>query len=355
MPRFKRAGMPLLLLAFALIVAACGDSGASDSSNAAGKPSVVTSFYPLYYLAQEIGGEHVTVKNLIPTGVEPHDWTPKSRDLTTASQADLFLYNGAGMEGWVEEFLEGLDKGSTLKTVEASRGIELISGVPHSHEDEHAHEEEAAHEDEHAHEEEAAHKDEHAHEEEAAPADESAEEAHDHAHTDIDPHTWISPKSMLIMAENVRDSLIEADAANRAAYEEGFAELRLALEQLDGDYEKLRDLPRRDIVVSHQAFGYLARDYGLNQVAIMGLSAEAEPKAQDLLNIARFVEENGIRYVFFEELVSSELAQTLANEADVDTLVLNPIEGLTPEQEAKGDNYMTLMQSNLQNLQKVLQ
>jgi len=335
-PRMGGTSMLLMLLALVLIVTGCGGNGNADRNAAsgegeAGKLRVVTSFYPLYYLAQEIGRERVTVTNLIPTGVEPHDWTPKSRDLTSASRADLFLYNGAGLEGWVDEFLEGLDKGSRVKTVEASRGIELISADPEAHGHDHGHESEDGHEHE------------------------SAEADAGDAHANVDPHTWISPKSMLVMAANVRDSLIEADEANRSAYEAGYDSLRQSLEELDAAYEKLRDLPRRDIVVSHHAFGYLCRDYGLNQVAIMGLSAEAEPKAQDLLNITRFVKEKDIRYIFFEELVSSELAQTLANEADVDTLVLNPVEGLTPEQEAKGDNYMTLMQLNLQNLQKALQ
>jgi zinc transport system substrate-binding protein len=325
----KHSIQAILLLALALILTACGgNSGANEADE--GKLRVVTSFYPLQYLTEAIGGEFVAVNNLIPTGVEPHDWTPKSRDLTRASSADLFLYNGAGLEGWVDEFLEGLDQDSSVRTVEASHGIDLISGNPEAHA--HAHEGEEEHADEEAH------------------AQEHGNEAED-----IDPHTWVSPKSMLIMAANVRDSLIAADDANRGAYEAGYATVQQSLTELDEAYEELRTLPRRDIVVSHQAFGYLCRDYGLNQVAIMGMSADAEPKAQDLLNIARFVEEQEIRYIFFEELVSAELAQTLADEADVDTLVLNPVEGLTPEQEANGDNYVSLMESNLQNLRKALQ
>jgi zinc transport system substrate-binding protein len=108
-------------------------------------------------------------------------------------------------------------------------------------------------------------------------------------------------------------------------------------------------------VVSHQAFGYLARDYGLNQVAIMGLTPDAEPKAQDLLRISKFVKDHGVKYIFFEELVSDELAKTLAGEANAQTLVLNPIEGLTPDEEKSGDDYFSLMHRNLQNLLKALQ
>ncbi len=328
MQRRNYTSLAVLLLTIILILTACGGNGGVNDAEE-GKLRVVTSFYPLQYLTEEIGGDLVAVNNLIPTGVEPHDWTPKSRDLTRASSADLFLYNGAGLEGWVDEFLEGLDQDSSVRTIEASRGIALISGNPEAH----------AHEGE----------DEHGHEEE------HADEEHGREAEDVDPHTWVSPKSMLIMAANVRDSLIAADEANRGTYEAGYEAVQQKLAELDAAYEELRSLPRRDIVVSHQAFGYLCRDYGLNQVAIMGMSADAEPKAQDLLNIAKFVEEQGIRYIFFEELVSAELAQTLANEADVDTLVLNPVEGLTPKQEASGDNYVTLMELNLQNLRKALQ
>lgn len=316
--RSKRTVLSLLLLAMTLVFTACG--GSSTNTYVEGKTNVVTSFYPLYYLTSEIGGEHVNAVNLIPAGVEPHDWTPKSQDLSTASKAQLFLYNGAGLEGWTDAFLKGLSKDSKLVSAEMSAGVTLIQG---SSEEEHEHE----------------------------------DEGNDHGHAlDVDPHTWVSPKSMIIMAANVKNSLIEVDGANKADYESNYSALLAKLEALDHTFEsELSKAARKDIVVSHQAFGYLARDYGLNQIAIMGLSPDAEPRAQDLLNIAKYVKANNIPYIFFEELVSPDLANTLASEADVDTLVLNPIEGLTPEQQKRGDTYISLMEANLQNLIKALQ
>jgi len=125
---------------------------------------------------------------------------------------------------------------------------------------------------------------------------------------------------------------------------------------LDQKYtDVLENAAQKNLVVSHQAFGYLARDYGLTQTAIMGLSPDAEPRAQDILKIAKYVKDNGVKYIFFEELVSDRLAKTLASEAGVDTMVLNPLEGLTKEQEKNGDTYLSLMESNLQNLTKALQ
>lgn len=305
----------LLTVLAAILLAGCGKSG-DNTQTAEGKVNVVTTFYPLYFLAQQIGGADAHVTDLIPAGVEPHDWTPKSRDLQEASEAQLFIYNGAGLEGWVDDFLHGVGSNDSLKTVEASQGIELIRGNPEK--------------------------------EDGAASDSNKK--------DIDPHTWVSPKSALKMAANIHDAFVSADPAHKADYDNNYGALKSELNALDQQFSDiLSTLPNRDIVVSHQAFGYLCRDYGLNQVAIMGLSPDAEPRAQDLLDIAKFVKEKGIKTIFFEELVSDQLAKTLANEANVGTDVLNPLEGLTPKEEKAGDNYFTIMTRNLQNLQKALQ
>lgn len=317
-----------------------GSDSVQETAAPAERLKVVTSFYPLYYLASEIGGEHVEVTNLIAAGVEPHDWTPKSQDLVQASQADLFLYHGAGLEVWIDDFLKGVSGDSKAIIAEASAGIELISGQ----DDEQSHEE-----DGHDHEE-----DGHGHEEEAHGHEEGTV-GHTHSH-DTDPHTWVSPKSALVLAANVKESLAEADPDHAADYESGYALVKEKLETLDQAYETgLANVSQKNLVVSHQAFGYLARDYGLNQISIMGLSPDAEPRAQDIAKIAKFVKENGVKYIFFEELVSDQLANMLANEAGVDTMVLNPLEGLTKEQEQAGETYINLMNSNLQNLMKALQ
>ncbi len=322
----------LLLAALLMIAAGCGKNDTnttpSPTSEASGQQSsqssavrVVTSFYPLYFLATEIGGEHVEVENLIAAGVEPHDWTPKSKDLTIASNAQLFLYHGVGLESWADDFFKGLSKDSTVVIKEMSKGISLIHGDEEEHEEE-------EHADEHGH-------------------------SHSHA---IDPHTWVSPKSALLLAENVKLSLIEVDADHKADYERNYEVLKKQLESLDEEYTaKLSQVSQKNMVVSHQAFGYLARDYGLKQLTIMGLSPDAEPLAQDILRIANFVKDNGVKYIFFEELVSDQLANMLASEAKVDTMVLNPLEGLTKEQEQAGETYVTLMERNLQNLIQALQ
>ncbi|WP_020616814.1 metal ABC transporter solute-binding protein, Zn/Mn family [Paenibacillus daejeonensis] len=363
----------------ALVLSGCGSNNNTNETvngNDAGtgtevtaeKIQVVTSIYPVYFMAKEIGGDHADVVNLIPAGVEPHDWTPGSADLMRATQADLFLYNGAGLEGWVDQFLKGLNADATVVTAEMSEGIKLIEGGAHdhshegddhAHEDDHSHEgDDHAHEDDHSHEgDDHAHEDDHSHEgDDHAHEDDHSHDGHNHDHGGVDPHTWVSPKSALIMAENVKDKFLEVDPANSEAYEANFNELNAKLTALDQQFtEQLATTTRKEIVTSHQAFGYLSRDYGLTETSIMGLSPDAEPRAQDLKNITTFVEEHDVKYIFFEELISPQLAQTLANEAKIDTLVLNPVEGLTPEQEARGEDFISLMEANLQNLMKALQ
>ncbi|MEI2397459.1 zinc ABC transporter substrate-binding protein [Paenibacillus sp. FSL R10-2199] len=303
-----------------MMLAACGSK--SSGSIIEGKVNVITTFYPIYEFASEIGGEDINAINLLPVGVEPHDWTPRSQDIINTSKAQLFLYNGAGLEGWVPNFLKSLDSDSEAKAVEVSQGVDLIMT-----------DEEDGHD--------------HGHEEEEA-------EHSDSLHTD--PHTWVSPKSALVMAKNIKESLQSVDPEHSAGYEERYQKLVERLSALDSKFtEELGKLPNKEIVVSHQAFSYLARDYGLSQHAIMGLSPDAEPRGQDLLDLAALVKEEGIRYIFFEELVSDKLAKTLAGETGVSTMVLNPVEGLTEAQEKNGDNYFTLMEKNLQNLILALQ
>lgn len=317
-----------LLVLSLLILSACGQSNSESAKLVEGKVNVITSFYPVYAFTSTIGGEDANVINLLPTGVEPHDWTPKSQDIVNTSKAQLFLYNGAGLEGWVPNFLKSLNSDTKVKSVAVSEGVTLLTAEG---DDGHGHGEEQVDE----------HSDEH--------ADEA--NAEDIANHHVDPHTWVSPKSAMVMAENIKNSLVEVDPAHKEGYEQRYEELRTKLETLDQHFtDELSNVPNKEIVVSHQAFGYLARDYGLTQHAIMGLSPDAEPTGQDIVKLAKLVKDEGIKYIFFEELVSDKLAKTLANEAGVETMVLNPVEGLTKEQATNGDDYFTLMEKNLQNL-----
>jgi zinc transport system substrate-binding protein len=341
----------LVVLMAAIVLSGCGST--SEVELQEGKVNVVTTFYPLYDFASQIGGEHVNVINLVPAGVDSHEWSPKSQDMKNMTQAQLFIYNGAGFEGWVDDFFSSLKDENALHLVEASHGIALIeNGADADHEEEHAdeHEAEEAHADEHADE----------HEAEEAHADEHEEEAHaegdGHDHGNVDPHVWLSPLQAKVLATNVRDGLIEVDPAHQADYEQNFKTLMQQLDQLHQKYVEMTSASeRREFVVSHQAFGYLARDYDLTQVPVMGLSPDSEPTAQDMKEISQFVREHQIQYILFEELVSPKIAETLAQDLNIETLVFNPVEGLTKEQIKAGETYVSMMERNLTSLEKALQ
>ena len=279
-----------------LILSGCGSK--SGGGIVEGKVNVITTFYPIYEFTKEIGGDDANVVNLLPTGVEPHDWTPRDQDIVNTSKAQLFLYNGAGLEGWVPGFLKGLDKDTQVKPVEVSHGIQLIDAVgddghghgeaTHEEEHDHSHEEGAEAEHNHSHEEGTEAEHDHSHEEGAEEdhaghdhAEEPAETSTDTHHTD--PHTWVSPKSALVMAENIKNSLVEVDPEHKDGYEQRFEALKEKLVKLDNEFtSELSKMPKKDIVVSHQAFGYLCRDYGLTRMRLWDSRRTQSPERRIL-------------------------------------------------------------------------
>ncbi|MEK9201202.1 MAG: zinc ABC transporter substrate-binding protein, partial [Patescibacteria group bacterium] len=171
-----------------------------------------------------------------------------------------------------------------------------------------------------------------------------------------DPHVWLSPSKATQMVENIAEAVSKTDPENAQIYTRNAVSLKERLAKLDQDFQLiLVNCKRRDFVTAHEAFGYLAQSYGLEQIAISGITPEAEPSLKELTQITRIVQEKQIKYIFFEDLVSPKLAQTLASEVGANTLVLNPIEGLTDEQARDGKDYFSEMRSNLQNLKIALE
>lgn len=353
MHRMRKVAAIMIISLLALSAAGCGGvkrDGAED-----GKIRVIATFYPLYDFVTKVGGEHVYAVNLVPTGVEPHDWSPKPSDMAAIAEAQMFVYNGLGLEGWVDDFLRGWDAGSELVVVEASRGIEPISGDldggetgepqnghDHEHEFEHDPEHDAQHEHDHAHEHESEHGHDHEHD-------------HGHDHGPLDPHVWLSPLRAKQMAANIRDGLIQADPRHKDDYEANFAKLSAELEQLHRELEEtLAAASKRHIVTSHHAYGYLSKDYGLEQLGVLGVNPESEPTPQAMKRIIRFIREHDVRYILFEELGSSKLAETIAKEAGVKTLPFNSLEGRTEEQEKNGEDYFSMMRKNIETLSVAL-
>jgi zinc transport system substrate-binding protein len=302
----KYISILILVLAVVGVVLIVTHAKKNESITEEGKISVSTSFYPLYYLATEIGGDKAVVSNITPAGAEPHDFEPTPGDIARIENSKLLILQGASLEAWGTDVKKNIDMNHTMVI---TVGEDLMT-----------------------------------------------QKVVEEGESITDPHTWLSPKLASAMADKILAGFIAVDPTNAAYYETNGAKLKAELTALDMEYKKgLASCASRDIVTSHAAFGYLASAYGLNQVAISGVSPDAEPSPKELAEVADFVKKNGVKYIFFESLVSPKLSETIARETGAETMVLDPIEGIAPEDLAKGVDYMAVMRSNLHNLETVLE
>ncbi|MED4568392.1 metal ABC transporter substrate-binding protein [Brevibacillus agri] len=333
----KKGLMAIVSLIAAVSIAGCGAADQTASTpqtggDASAKPKVYTTIYPLEYVAKRIGGDHVEVTNIIPPGVEPHDYEPTAKDMVALANADIFAYNGSGLELWVDKAVGNLDKNKTV-IVNASEGLDLLKATEHEHE----HEGEAATEEGHEHE------------------GEAATEEHGHDHGEFDPHVWLDPTKLKAQAEKVKNTLVQKDQAHAADYEKNYAQLAADLDQLDQEFKNMvSQAAKKEFMTSHSAFSYLANRYGLEQVSISGLNPADEPSPAELKSLVEHVKEHNISYVMFETLVWPKVAEVIAKEAGVKTATLNPLEGLTEEDVKAGRDYLSIMRDNLETLKVAL-
>ena len=296
-----------MALTTALLLAGCGAS-AGDSGDGR---RAVASFYPLAWVTEQVAGDGWTVEDLTQPGQEPHDLELSIAQTAALEEADLVVLE-EGFQPAVDETAGSTD----APVLDAAAVVDLLPANP----DEHAGETEAEH----------------------------AEEGHDHG--DTDPHFWLDPLLVADFADAVADELSKVDPGGARTYADNAAALRSDLEALDRDLsEGLASCERSTTVVSHAAFGYLAR-YGLEFEPISGLSPDAEPTAADLARLQQLVAEDGVTTVFSERLVSAKTADTLADDLDVSTAVLDPIEGLSDD--TADEDYLSLMRENLAALQQ---
>ena len=298
-------------MATALSLGACGSAGGETGS---GLPQVAASFYPLAFVAEEVAGDDAVVTNLTPVGTEPHDLELTPRQVGRLAEADLLLYLGQRFQ----PAIEGAAGEATNRAVDVLDGLELAAlDADEEADDDHAAEE--------------------------------AEEA-DEEHGEWDPHVWLDPIRLGTIATDVGSHLAEIDPDNADGYRERADDLVSRLEELDAEFEDgLTDCERTEIVVSHDAFGYLAGRYGLEQVSIAGIDPEAEPPPGRVAEVADFAAVHGVTTIFFETLVSPDIAETIANEIGVKTEKLDPLEG-PPD----GTDYFGAMRTNLSALRAAL-
>jgi zinc transport system substrate-binding protein len=290
---------------------------------ATNKLQVITTFYPLTYLTQQIGGEYVEVTQLIPNNTDVHSWDPSISHIMAAENADIIFYNGADADHWMEEnILPALSTSNSRCVVETTHNLELITNNEQEHDDEHNHE----HDD-------------------------------NHDHGLYDPHTWLSPYMAKQQAENIYNTLITIDPQHENYYTQRWNNLKQKLEQIDNAYlNGLSNTNKTTIFVSHDAYGYLANRYGFTQHGVIGLSADQQPSIITLNNIINEMKEHQTYNLYFDPVYSDKYIQTIKNDVQTQTgqtvntlklyIMTGPIDGL---------DYLEQMQINLTNLQTGLE
>ncbi|ARQ70887.1 metal ABC transporter substrate-binding protein [Streptomyces marincola] len=343
-------------------VTGCGsDDGAGETGGGDGL-DVVASFYPMAFLAERIGGEHVEVSTLTEPGTDPHDLDIGAQQTARLSEADLVVYL-AGLQPAVDEAVEQsgaehvVEATSLTTLAESGGGEEEHAHDEHEHEhadEEHGHDEHDHADEEHGHDhgDEGHGHDEHDHGDEEHGHD-HGDHGHDHDHGGLDPHIWLDPVRYAEVAEGVGAALAEADPDHAADYERNTADLTAELAALDEEFaEGLATTETDTFITTHAAFGYLADRYGLHEESITGLDPESEPSGARMRELQDIAEADNVTTVFFETLISDETARTLANDLGLETAVLDPVEGITAE--SPGADYLEVMRANLDALREAL-
>lgn len=283
-------------------------SGATSSSSIVSseesKLAVSVTFDAMKEFTEAVGGDKVEISTIIPDGTEPHDFEPTAQDLVGLSTAKVFVYSGFGMETWADKAIQSANN-PDLVTVEASTGAEPIENT-------------------------------------------DSEEIEEHGQ--YDPHIWLSLKGAEAETKNIRDGLEKADPANKDYYEKNCDDFVSKLESLYTEYdEKFKAVSKKSFVTGHAAFGYLCRDFGLEQNSVEDVYAEGEPSAQQLADLVKYCKDNQVTTVFAEEMASPDVSKTLADEvgAKVETIY-------TIESSEDGKTYLERVESDLSKIYESL-
>lgn len=310
----KKVQLTLSLL-FILLLAACGNKENIEKSD---QISIYTTVYPLQYFAERIGGDAVNVQSIYPPGADEHSFDPTQKEMIKLADADLFFYIGLGLEGFVEN-AEKTMKNEHVKMIATADAI-----TEDMLEEDHDHEEDEDHD-------------------------------HEHDHGEFDPHVWISPVLSDALAFSVKEALIEAAPDKKEQFEENFEALRDDLIKLDRQFiDMASEAPTKTFYVSHAAFGYLADTYGLEQVAIAGLNSQSEPSQKQLATLVQEAKEQNIKYVLFEQNITSKLTDVIRKEIDAEALMLHNLSVLTTEDINNEEDYISLMEQNVETLKQAL-
>lgn len=289
----------ILAAVTSIMLIGCGAGSNNSQTNTKEddkKVNIMVSVYPLKEFADKIAGDKAEVSCMVPDNMEPHDYEPKTKDFEALVKSDAFIYNGLGLESWVDQ-VNSVIGDKDIRIVDSSEGVDVRKEGEVT-----------------------------------------------------DPHCWLSLKQAQKQAENIKDTLVEIDQENKDYYQGNYDEFVSELESIYNDYKvKFDGLSNKDFVTGHAAFGYLCRDFGLQQSSVENLFAEGEPTPKQLEELVSFCKENNIKTVFSESLASPKVSQTLANEVGAEVV---PI--LTLESNEDDKSYVEAMKYNLEEIYKCL-
>ena len=294
-------------------LSACSSDSSASDRNITGQLDVVASFYPMQFLAEQIGGRHVSISTLTEPGQEPHDLEISAKQTVDLQKADAVLYL-KGLQPAVDEAVAQSEAKTKIDAATLTK-LEDHGSTEHSHEGEEAHSDEEA--------------------------------------SALDPHVWLDPVKYAEIADGVSAAFQKADPTNAAEYKLNTKALTAKLTSLNTSFEDgLKNTASKVFFTNHAAFGYLAERYGLTQEAITGVDPDSEPSAARMKELQQEAKADGVTTVFYETLVSDKTAKTLAADANLRTDVLDPLEGIT--EKSRGDDYIAVMKANLKALRTAL-
>ncbi|RDU36115.1 adhesin [Neobacillus piezotolerans] len=318
----KKKILALFILISGTVLSACGGNAGREPAKK-DKLVVYTTVYPLQYFTERIGGKHVEVHSIYPPGADEHSFEPSQKDMISIAESDLFFYIGLGLEGFVEKAKASL-KNEDVRMVAAAKNIGI--------EDSHGAEEESG---------------EHGHDEEGGD--------HGHGHAGIDPHVWLDPVYAKSLAAEIEKELAKEQPENKAEFEKNYHELVSSLDELDQKFKDASaNAKHKEIIVSHAAFGYWESRYGIKQISIAGMSTASEPTQKDMERIISTIKQAGIKYILVEQNISSKLAKTVMAETGAEIAPVHNLATLTEKNIKDKETYFTLMEKNLETLNKAM-
>ncbi|ELK48904.1 zinc ABC transporter substrate-binding protein [Halobacillus sp. ACCC02827] len=329
----RKIWITAIILLSVFILTACGDKETSGQGEGQeGKLKVYTTVYPLQFFAEQIGGETVDVSSILPPGSDAHTYEPTTKEMVEMAESDLFIYNGAGLEGYAEKISQAIEP-EGVSILAAANGMDLEESA-HTHEGD-THDGASEEADDHAHE---------------------AESGHEgHNHGEQDPHVWLDPVRSIEMAENIKDQLVDLNPEEKDRYEENFKELEGKLTDLDQSFhDTISSKDKKEIIVSHAAYGYWEEAYGIRQISVSGLSPTNEPSQKDLEKIVKEAKDHDLRYVIFEQNITPKVSEIIQKEIGAETLRFHNLAVLTEEDIEQDEDYFSLMNRNLDVLEKAL-